>query len=93
MSRYRDVFAAPPTISTRAELDQLRAGRLAPVPERSPAPSPEERLAAYRERYAVNEDRLAELAHRLETARERTASDYSFAAQKGRAKIDFEQSR
>lgn len=93
MSRYRDVFAAPPTISTRAELDQLRAGRLAPIPERAPAPSPEERLAAYRERYIVNEDRLAELSHRLESARERTASDYIFAALEGRAKIDFERSR
>lgn len=93
MSRYRDVFAAPPAISTRAELDQLRAGRLAPVPEPAPAPSPEEQLASYRERYAVNEDRLAELSQRLEIARERTASDYIFAALQGRTKIDFERSR
>lgn len=93
MSRYRDVFAAPPAISTRAELEHLRSARAAPVPERAPAPSPEERLASYRERYAVNEDRLAELSQRLETARERTASDYSFAALQGRAKIDFERSR
>ncbi|MCP5380308.1 MAG: hypothetical protein H6920_09810 [Sphingomonadaceae bacterium] len=93
MSQYRDLMAAPPQIATRAELDQRLSARAVPEPQRAPAPSLGERLEMLRATEQTNEERIADLTRVLDDAGRNLSHDYAQSSLKGRACVDFEQSR
>ncbi|HBA44251.1 MAG TPA: hypothetical protein DCZ07_14875 [Alphaproteobacteria bacterium] len=86
-------FSAPPSISTKAELDRLKQNR--PIPSVAPQLTPDgpETYEVNRQVADAHETRLNDLQDRLQTLRESADTDFTLSANEGRARGDFERSR
>lgn len=84
-----DVFSPAPEIVTKAELDQRRKEREAPVIRPSLEPDGHVAHTVKSCTIEANERRIGHLENRLHTVRECAERDHSFARLHGRAKVDF----
>lgn len=87
------LFAAPPSISTKAEFDRLTEERSRLAPEMHLRPVGPE-VADVQERLSrLRESRMGDIHERLQAARNGLETNHAFARLTGKAKGDFGHSR
>ncbi|MBL27117.1 MAG: hypothetical protein CMM50_06145 [Rhodospirillaceae bacterium] len=93
MSEAASFAAAPPAITTQAELDHLTANRPASAPEQHLTPDGPDAGQVRQQVDAMAENRIAHLQNRLQHVREGFERDYAFGQVQNRAQTDFERCR
>lgn len=89
MSSPANTGAGYPAIATKAELDQRRENRAAPVMRPSLEPKGSDTVVMKSCTFDANERRIGYLERRLDQASNRAQTDHSFARLHGHARADF----